>query len=190
MLPGYLRSRRRLHHVPGAAEVGVDHGVPALDRKIDRGLRKLSAGAVDETVDAAVRGPHRVEQCVDGLRLPDVGDMGGGFEVSASQLSGEGVELVSIAPDNGDMRAEPCEQPAYCPPDAAAAARHHNNLAVERIDGEHGRMDRKLGVGEGGFWVGIIHGWHWPLATWGCRRTLTAQGNRSKARPAKQGNEK
>src|SRR5260221_10093440 len=55
----------RLHHVPGAVQIGVDDRVPALDRKIDRGLRKLPAGAVDETVDTAVRGPHRVKQRVD-----------------------------------------------------------------------------------------------------------------------------
>src|SRR6266436_2094297 len=44
-----------LHQVPGAIQIGVDDRVPALHRKIDRGLRKLSAGAVDQTVDAAMR---------------------------------------------------------------------------------------------------------------------------------------
>ena len=62
-------------HVPGAVQIGIDDRVPALYRKIDRRLRKLSAGAVDETVEAAMRGPDRVEQGVDRIGLPDVGHM-------------------------------------------------------------------------------------------------------------------
>jgi hypothetical protein len=44
-----------LHNVPGAVQIDVDDGVPAFCRKIDRGLRKLAAAAVDETVNAAMR---------------------------------------------------------------------------------------------------------------------------------------
>ena len=78
-----------LHHVPGAVQIGVDDRVPAFDRKVDRGLRKLSAGAVDESVDAAMRCPDRVEQRVDRLRFPDVGDVRGGLQIPASQIGDE-----------------------------------------------------------------------------------------------------
>src|ERR1700750_3192852 len=40
--------RRLLHHVPSAAEVGVDDRVEAFRRKIDRRLRELAAGIVDQ----------------------------------------------------------------------------------------------------------------------------------------------
>src|SRR5262245_50539188 len=75
-----------LHHVPGAVEVGVDDGVPALDREIDRGLRKLPAGAVDEDIEAALLVPDLVEEYGDGVRLADVDSMGRGFQAVADQM--------------------------------------------------------------------------------------------------------
>src|SRR6185503_3041057 len=69
-----------LHHVPGAVQIGIDDGVPALHGKIDRRLRKLPAGAVDQAVDTAMRGPDRVEQGVDRIGLPYVSDMRGCLE--------------------------------------------------------------------------------------------------------------
>ncbi len=82
--------------------------------------------------------------------------MHGSLQLAAGQLGGEGIKLVSIAADNGDMRAEPCEQPADRPADAAGTSRHQDDFLLQRIGCEHGRMDRKLGVGQAGFF-GIIH---------------------------------
>ena len=96
---------RGLHHVPGAVQIGVDDGVPAFYREIDRGLRKLSAGAVDETVNLALCAPDRIEQRVDRVRLPDVGDISGCAQVPGGQVGDEGVEPGLIAPDHGDMGA-------------------------------------------------------------------------------------
>ena len=97
--------RSCLHHVPGPVQIGVDDGVPTFHREIDRGLRKLPAGAVDESINAAVRCPDLVEQSVDRVRLPNIRDMRRGLQVAGAQLRGEGVELVSVTADDRDMRA-------------------------------------------------------------------------------------
>jgi hypothetical protein len=107
-----------LHHVPGAVEVGVDDGVPAFDRKVDCGLRKLPAGAVDEDVETTVVCPDLLEQGIDRVGLADVGGISGGFQISRGQLSGERVELCLVASDQDDMGAEAREQPG----NGAAAA--------------------------------------------------------------------
>src|SRR5258708_39580705 len=115
------------------------------------GLRKLPAGTVDETVDTAVRGPDRVKQRVDRIRIPDVGGMGGCLQIAASQMRDEGVELALVATDDGDMGAEPCEQPGDRASDAAGAAGDHYDQTFKRIGCEHRRLDRKLVVGQAGF---------------------------------------
>src|SRR5258707_1384925 len=158
--------RRGLHHVPGAVQVGVDDGVPALHRKIDRGLRKLSASAVDEVVDAPVRGPDGVEQRADRVGLADVGDMGGCLEVAAGHFGDQRIEPGLIATDNGDMRADACEQPGDRAPDAAGAAGHDDHPVLQRIAGENRRMDRELRVGQAELcrrWI-IVHGVGRPLS--------------------------
>jgi hypothetical protein len=108
----------------------------------------LSTGAVDEAVEAAMRGPDRVEQGVDRIGLPDVGDMRGCLETAVSQLGHERIELAAVAPDHGDMRAQPREQPGDRPSDAAGAARYDDDLVLACIGREHGRMDRKFLISE------------------------------------------
>src|SRR3546814_18213311 len=44
---------RLLHHPPGAVEIGVDDGEPALAGEIDRVLRKLASGVVDQRIKSA-----------------------------------------------------------------------------------------------------------------------------------------
>ena len=56
--------------------------------------------------------------------------------------------LPPVAPDHGDMRAQPREQPGDRPPDAAGAARYDNDLILQRTGREHGRVNRKLLIGE------------------------------------------
>ncbi len=70
------------------------------------------------------------------------------FEAAARQLGDERIELASVAPDHGDMRAQPREQPGDRPPDAAGAARYDDDLILERIGCEDGRMNRKLLVSQ------------------------------------------
>ena len=60
----------------------------------------------------------------------------------------ERIELAAVAPDHGDMRAQPGKQPRDRPPDAAGAARHDDDLVLQRIGREHGRVGRKLLIGE------------------------------------------
>jgi hypothetical protein len=63
-------------------------------------------------------------------------------------LGDERIELGSIAPDHGDMRAQPREQPGDGPPDAAGAAGYDDDLVLQRTGREHGRVSRKLLIGE------------------------------------------
>ena len=130
--------------------VSINTSSAARTEKSIAGLRKLSAGAVDETVDAAMRGPDRVEQRVDRIRVPDVGWVRGRLQVAARQMRDDGVELAFVAADNSDMRAEACKQPRNGAPDAAGASRHHNDQILERVRREDRRMDRKLIVGQAG----------------------------------------
>ena len=74
--------------------------------------------------------------------------MRGCLETAAGQLGHERIELAAVAPDHGDMRAQPREQPGDRPPDAAGAARYDDDLILQRIGREHGRVSRKLLIGE------------------------------------------
>src|ERR1044072_6899659 len=101
MLPGCLRARQRcaaaciMYQVP--LRFGVDDRVPALDREVDRGLRKLAAGAVDEMIEAALRGPQRIEQRGDGIRVPDVRALRGRLQATMTEMIDQRIELVGIA---------------------------------------------------------------------------------------------
>ncbi|MGY3482768.1 hypothetical protein ACVW1C_000651 [Bradyrhizobium sp. USDA 4011] len=151
MLPGCLRSRQRgargLHHVPGAVEIGVDDRVPALDREIDRGLRELAAGAVDEMVDAAMRDPQRVEHRADRVGIPDIGNMRRHLEAAMPETIDERIELVGIASHDHDMRAEPGEQPRDGAADSAGAAGYDDHLTGQPVCRKHGRMCCEFVVG-------------------------------------------
>src|SRR5262245_49985303 len=48
---------RGLHHVPGAIEVIVNDGCPTLGFEVERGLRELPTGIVDEDVEASTMLP-------------------------------------------------------------------------------------------------------------------------------------
>src|SRR5262245_54567292 len=57
------RPRTGLHHVPGAIEVVVNHCRPTLGFEVERWLRELATGIVDENIEATTL-------------APDVGDIG------------------------------------------------------------------------------------------------------------------
>ena len=63
----------------------------------------------------------------------------------------ERIELALVAPDQRDMRAEPRKQPGDGAPDAAGAARYHDDLVLQRIGCKHGRMNRELRVSQAEF---------------------------------------
>ena len=94
-----------------------------------------------------MRGPDRVEQRIDRVRLPDVGGMRRRLEPAVREFGHERIELAAIAADQCDMRAQSREQPGDRPPDAAGAARDDDDLIRQRTSCEHGRMNRKFFIG-------------------------------------------
>ena len=64
-LVGHPALGRALRHQPGAAQVGVDDGVPVLLRHLERGLHDRDAGVVDDDVDrpsaSRRRAPHSTD---------------------------------------------------------------------------------------------------------------------------------
>jgi hypothetical protein len=140
MLPGIaaFRLRGALHHVPCAVQIGVDDGVPAFHRNVDRGLRKLPAGAVDQNVETAMLRPDAIEDRRDRVRLADVDRMPAAPQPARGEGLDEDVELGLAASGDDDMRAEPREQPRRRAADAAGAAGDQRDLAAQRsrrIDG-------------------------------------------------------
>ncbi|MBA7682005.1 hypothetical protein ES703_90351 [subsurface metagenome] len=133
--------RGGLHHVPGAVEVGVDDGVPALDREVDRSLRGLSAGAVDEDIEAAVLFPDLVEQGGDRLGLADIHCKCGSFEAVSDEMRNQQIELGLVAPRQHHMRAEPREQPGDGATNATGSARDQRDLVLQRLR----RVNRRTG---------------------------------------------
>ena len=69
-----------------------------------------------------------VEQRVDRIGLPDIGDRSGSFQSMAGQVGDEGVELGLVAPDHDDMGAEPRQQPGDRAADATGAAGDDHDL--------------------------------------------------------------
>src|SRR3546814_6595050 len=60
---------RLLHHPPGAVEIGVDDGEPALAGEIDRVLRKLASGVVDQRIKAAERSEEHTSELQSLMRI-------------------------------------------------------------------------------------------------------------------------
>ena len=89
--------------------MGVDvHGrdaTKAAKRAVSDAIRHSSLGFFRMLGKTAndMRGPDRVEQGVDRIGLPYVGDMRGCLEVAAGQLGHERIELATVAPNHGDM---------------------------------------------------------------------------------------
>ena len=153
--------RCRLHHEPGAVEVGVDDGVPALHREIDRGLWELSAGAVDQDVEPALPGPDLLEQRGHRLRIADVDGMAAGREAMRRDRRDERVDFFRAAAGNDHMRAKPCEQPGRRAADASCAARNQHDLTAERAHRIDGRLHGERGIVQpealGGFGGALRH---------------------------------
>jgi hypothetical protein len=103
------------------------------------------------TIDPALCGPDRIEQVIDRIGLPDVGDVGGCLEVALRQPGDERVEPAAVASDHGDMRTHPREQPGDGASDATGAAGDDNDLVLQHVVCEDRRMNRELRVGQAEF---------------------------------------
>src|SRR5262252_5826766 len=114
------RSGGGLHHVPGAVEVVVDHRRPALWLEVERHLRELTAGIADENVEASQLAPYVGDKGHTARVVADV--EGFGVERCAEALE-EGLgprQSLLVAPQNGEIGAEPGKQRSDGEAEAAA----------------------------------------------------------------------
>jgi hypothetical protein len=135
-----------LHHVPGAVEIGVDDGVPALHREVDRGLRKLAAGAVDENVDAAEFRSDPVIQRRDRGRVADIQRFAGDLQAGGAHRRHRRVELGLVAPSDDHFGAEPTEQPGGGAADAAGSPGDENGAPIKGARSIDRRQPGEVGI--------------------------------------------
>ena len=146
-----------LHHVPGAVEIGVDHGLPALDRKVDRLLRKLPARVVDQHIQPALFLPHLPHQGFHLFRVADGHGLGHhGRPQLGEALFGDG-QLFRIAPANHHGCAQPREEIGDALADAAPRAGNQHHLSRKEILPVYRGQCRQFIVVEAEFSVVVAH---------------------------------
>ena len=126
--------RRALHHVPGAVQVGVDDGVPALVGEVHRVRGELPAGIVHQHVDAAEAFPDGVEQAFDLRRIADRHRVHEDLAArQGAQLLGTVLQRIELAAADRQRGTQACEQEGDRLADAAAGAGHQHDLAGEQV---------------------------------------------------------
>ena len=137
MEPCSLRSRHSraavCYHPPGAVQIGVDHGPPALDGEVDGVLCELAAGIVDEMVEPAVLFEDAGEERPYGLRVADIADRRIQVEAAFPELRLQRVEPSPVPADDDHPCAEPGKQDRRRLAEPAAAARDQRRLACEQV---------------------------------------------------------
>jgi hypothetical protein len=119
-------------HPPRAAQVGLEHGVPALVVEIDVRLRaRLHAGVVHQDVgetdardDGIEEGPHTAE-------APHVECHGVRLAAAAHDLRDAILERIGAPRAEHDPPARFGERAREMPADAARCTRQHDHLAVD-----------------------------------------------------------
>ena len=120
----------RLDNEEGARQVGVDHGVPLVQRDLLDRRERIDAGAVAEHVEPPEPLPRRVDDALEVVALRDVaGDHG---RAVGRKLAGDEVEAGLAAREEDDVRADRAERPHDPAADAAARAGDDDRAAVER----------------------------------------------------------
>src|SRR5262245_23851026 len=138
------RSGGGLHHVPGAVEVVVDDRRPALWLEVERHLRELTTGIVDENVEASQLAPYAGNEGSATVMVADVE----GFGVdSRTETLKEGFGLrqsVLVAAQNGEFGTQTRKQRSDGETETAPRAADNDGLALEEIGPVDGRDGAEL----------------------------------------------
>src|SRR5262245_33828702 len=133
---------RGLHHVPGAIEVIVNDGCPTLGFEVERGLRELPTGIVDEDVEATTMLPDVGDVLRAALVVSDIEGLGiDGCAKALEEDFGFGQAFL-VASENGKIGAEASKQRGDREAKAAAGTGNDGDLAFEEV----GSIDRRHGA--------------------------------------------
>jgi hypothetical protein len=96
-----------------------------------RGFTDVDSGIVDENVDTAQFAPNALDHGRNRRLVSDIGGDCDGLVAVFHQLSDSGGRFRFVAADNGDGGATVREPTGHAKADAAVAAGHDRDLAVE-----------------------------------------------------------
>src|SRR5215813_12197671 len=137
---------RRLHHVPGTIEVVVDHRVPALGLEVERHLRELTTGIVNQRIEPTELVPDVADEGRATCMIADVERLGidRGAKTFEEHLGPR--QPLLTAPQNGEIRAEARKQRGDRKAKAAAGAGDDGNLALAQVGAIDGWFAAELFV--------------------------------------------
>src|SRR5215475_8446475 len=137
---------RRLHHVPGTIEVVVDHRVPALGLEVERHLRELTTGIVNQRIEPTELVPDVADEGRATCMIADVERLGidRGAKTFEEHLGPR--QPLLTAPQNGEIRAEARKQRGDRKAKAAAGAGDDGNLALAQVGAIDGWLAAELFV--------------------------------------------
>jgi hypothetical protein len=125
-----------LRHPPGAVQVGVDHGSPALGLELTGRHRKLPARVVHDAVEPTVLGDDARDGFIDGLRVADVQDGVVGFSAGFLDLADDLEERLLLATRNDCSRTERGQLVSDATSNPGAATRYEDDLSGEEAGPE------------------------------------------------------
>ena len=129
-------------HQETAGKIGTDDGFPALLIDVFERRCELSAGVVDEMINATEATEHSTDRLSDAGLLADVARKSGGIASRCRDLGCNGVELGLLAADERHFRAQRCQFVSSAAADAAAAAGHDRHAAVKQAGAKYGTIAR------------------------------------------------
>ena len=109
-------------HVPGAVQIEIDHRTPAAVADLSRRGGKLTAGVVDQKIDAAEALDGLLNQRLDLIDVANVGGHGQAANAGVDDLFGRPVQVLSVAAGDDDIGAKvgkgQGDTPTYAAPTA------------------------------------------------------------------------
>ena len=131
-------------HEEAAGEIRAHHRVPAVGADSLQRRGELAAGVVDQRVDAAVPFEHGGDGRAHRGLVADVAGMRARGAARGLDLGAHRGELVGLAADEGDRRAERSQLVRRAAPDARAAAGDDGDLAREQVAAEDGLVGQGM----------------------------------------------
>ena len=139
---------RRLHHPPGAIQIGVNHSVPAFGGIIKGGLRELATSVVDQNIQLSEPGMNIVNEAVNLLRITDIELSNHNLAAETFEKRRRSLQFFRVAAADGEIGAQAREQGRNCTAKTTARPRHDNYLPGKQIRLEYSRVFPKLSFGK------------------------------------------